>query len=57
MNFMQDKIVNVVLGDAVHTDNQPILYTQNAIHFHCTGFNAIEFKPITKARPSGIAFR
>lgn len=53
---MQDKIVNVMLDDAVHTDNHPILYSQNAIYFHCKSFNEIEFTPITKARPSGTAF-
>ena len=53
---MQEKIVNGVLCDAVHTDNQPILYSQNAIQFHCTSFNVIEFTT-TKSRPSGTAFR
>jgi hypothetical protein len=57
MNFMQDKIVNDVFGDAVQTHNQPILCFQNAIRFHCTSFNVIEFAPITKARRSSTAFR
>jgi len=54
---MQHKIVNGVLGVAVHTDNQSILYSQNAILFHCTSFNVIELTPVTKARPSGTAIR
>jgi hypothetical protein len=56
MNFMQDKIVNGVFGDAVQTHNQPILCFQNAIKFHYTSFNVIEFTPITKARLFSIAF-
>jgi len=57
MNFIQDKIVNGVSGDAVQTHNQPILCFQNAIRFHCTRFNVIEFTPITKPRLSRNAFR